>query len=74
LEQAARPETDHAHDLHPSHQRGVAFLRPGARHADYADASLEFGAGDNVRCKTTRLRGPGESTPRQQMIAVERIR
>jgi hypothetical protein len=30
-------------------------------------------ASANVLCKTVRLRGPGESTARQQMIAVERI-
>jgi hypothetical protein len=27
----------------------------------------------NVLCKTVRLRGPGESTARQQMITVEPI-
>lgn len=42
-------------------------------HEDFVDSSLEFGAGDDVRCKTIRLRGPDESTPRQRMIAVERI-
>jgi hypothetical protein len=30
-------------------------------------------ASANVLCKTVRLRGAGESTARQQMIAVERI-
>jgi len=30
-------------------------------------------ASANVLCKTVRLRGPGESTARQQMIAVEPI-
>ena len=31
-------------------------------------------ASANVLCKTVRRRGPSESTARQQMIAVERIR
>jgi hypothetical protein len=31
-------------------------------------------ASANVLCKTVRLRGPGESTARQRVIAVERIR
>ena len=42
-------------------------------HPDFADVTLEFGVGDNVRCKIGRLQGPGESTARQRMIAVERI-
>jgi hypothetical protein len=42
-------------------------------HPDFIDASLEFGAGDKVRCKTARLLGPGESKARQRMTAVERI-
>jgi hypothetical protein len=42
-------------------------------HPDFIDAALEFGAGDNVRCKTVRLRGPGESKARHRRIAVERI-
>jgi hypothetical protein len=42
-------------------------------HPDFTDVTLEFGAGDNVRCKTVRLRGPGESKARHQMIAVEHI-
>jgi hypothetical protein len=42
-------------------------------HPDFADAALEFAAGDSVRCKVIRLRGPGESNARQRMIAVERI-
>jgi hypothetical protein len=42
-------------------------------HPDFTDATLEFGAGDSVRCKMIRLRGPGESEPRQRLIAVERI-
>jgi hypothetical protein len=42
-------------------------------HPDFTDASLEFAAGDSVRCKPIRLRGPGEATPRQRMVAVERI-
>jgi hypothetical protein len=42
-------------------------------HPDFADANLEFGAGDAARCKIIRLRGPGESEARQRMIAVERI-
>jgi hypothetical protein len=43
-------------------------------HPDFTDASLEFGAGDSVRCQAVRLRGPGESGARQRMVAVERIR
>jgi hypothetical protein len=43
-------------------------------HPDFTDALLEFRAGDSVRCKTIRLRGPGEAKARQRMIAVERIR
>ena len=43
-------------------------------HPDFTDAKLEFGTGDSVRCKTIRLRGPGNSNARQRMIAVERIR
>jgi hypothetical protein len=42
-------------------------------HPDFADATLEFEAGDSVRCKVSRLRGPGESEARQRMIAIERI-
>jgi hypothetical protein len=42
-------------------------------HPDFTDATLEFGAGDNVRCKAIALRGPDESKGRQRMIAVERI-
>jgi hypothetical protein len=42
-------------------------------HPDFSDVTLEFGAGDTVRCKVGRLRGPGEPTGRQRMIAVERI-
>jgi hypothetical protein len=42
-------------------------------HPDFIDASLEFGAGDNVRCRLGRLRGPSEPKARQRMIAVERI-
>ena len=42
-------------------------------HPDFSDATLEFGSGDNVRCRTIRLRGPGEAQPRQRMIAVERV-
>jgi hypothetical protein len=30
-------------------------------------------ASTNVLCKTVRLRGPGESTARQRMIAAQRI-
>lgn len=41
--------------------------------AAYADAALEFQAGETVRCRLMRLRGPGEETPRQRMVAVERI-
>jgi hypothetical protein len=43
-------------------------------HPDFVDAELEFGPGDNVRCRTVRLLGPDESKARQRMIAVERIR
>ena len=42
-------------------------------HPDFIDAALEFAAGDNVRCRTVRLLGPGKSTARQRMVAVERI-
>ena len=42
-------------------------------HPDFSDAPLEFGAGENVRCKTIRLLGPGELKARQRMTAVERI-
>jgi hypothetical protein len=42
-------------------------------HPDFIDATLEFGAGDNVRCRTVRLLGPGESKARQRRIGVERI-
>lgn len=42
-------------------------------HPDFVDAALEFGPGENVRCRTIRLRGPDETTARQRMIAVERI-
>ena len=42
-------------------------------HPDFIDATLEFGAGDNVRCRMIRLLGPGEPTARQRMIAVERV-
>lgn len=45
----------------------------GKLHPDYADAALEFSIGDDVRCRIERLRGPDESTPRQRMIAVERV-
>jgi hypothetical protein len=43
-------------------------------HPDFIDATLEFGAGDNLRCRTVRLLGPGESKARQRMTAVERLR
>jgi hypothetical protein len=42
-------------------------------HQDFSDVSLEFGAGESVRCKVGRLRVPSESTGRQRMIAVERL-
>jgi hypothetical protein len=42
-------------------------------HPDFTDATLEFEAGDSVRCRTTRLRGPGEPAARQRMVAIERI-
>jgi hypothetical protein len=42
-------------------------------HQDFSDVPLEFGAGESVRCKIGRLRGPSESTGRQRMIAVERV-
>ena len=55
-------DADHLDDLqHPKHS------------PDFVDATLEFGAGDSVRCKLSRLRGPGEPEARQRMIAVERI-
>jgi hypothetical protein len=42
-------------------------------HHDFSDVPLEFGAGESVRCKVSRLRGPSEETGRQRMIAVERV-
>lgn len=42
-------------------------------HPEFSDAPLEFGPGENVRCRAIRLRGPDEATARQRMIAVERI-
>lgn len=42
-------------------------------HPEFADAALEFGLGDHVRCKMVRLLGPDEATARQRMVAVERI-
>ena len=51
----------------------VRVTNEASLHPDFIDASLEFGAGDNVRCKAVRLLGPGESKARQRMIAVERI-
>ena len=42
-------------------------------HADFIDAALEFGAGNNVRCRIMQLLGPDESKARRRMIAVERI-
>jgi hypothetical protein len=42
-------------------------------HQDFSDVTLEFSAGESVRCKVGRLRGPTESTGRQRMIAVERV-
>ena len=42
-------------------------------HPDFTDATLEFRAGDRVRCKIVRLRGPQEAAARQRMIAVERV-
>lgn len=42
-------------------------------HPDFGDATLEFGAGDSVRCKAIRLRGPDEPGGKQRMVAVERI-
>jgi hypothetical protein len=42
-------------------------------HPDFTGAALEFRAGDSVRCRMIRLRGPGESEARQRMIAIERI-
>ena len=41
-------------------------------HPDFSDVTLEFGAGESVRCKVGRLRGPTESAGRQRMIAIER--
>jgi hypothetical protein len=35
-------------------------------HPDFTDATLEFGPGDNVRCKTIRLLRPKEATARQR--------
>jgi hypothetical protein len=42
-------------------------------HPDFSDVALEFDVGESVRCKTARLRGPGESKARQRVIAVERV-
>jgi hypothetical protein len=42
-------------------------------HPDFIDDTLEFGPGDNVRCRMVRLLGPGESKARQRMTAVERL-
>ena len=42
-------------------------------HPDFIDDTLEFGPGDNVRCRVVRLLGPEESEARQRMVAVERI-
>jgi hypothetical protein len=42
-------------------------------HPNFVDATLEFGAGDHVRCKLVRLLGPDEAKARQRMIAVERV-
>ena len=42
-------------------------------HPDFTDVTLEFGPGENVRCKTIRLLRPTEAAARQRMIAVERI-
>jgi hypothetical protein len=42
-------------------------------HPDFTDVVLEFRAGDRVRCKAIRLRGPGESKGRPRMVAVERV-
>jgi hypothetical protein len=42
-------------------------------HPDFRDAELEFQAGENVRCRVMRLRGPDEAKARLRMIAVERL-
>jgi len=42
-------------------------------HPQFVGAALEFGPGENVRCRTVRLLGPDESTARRRMIAVERM-
>ncbi|MEM7026117.1 MAG: hypothetical protein AAF637_26610 [Pseudomonadota bacterium] len=42
-------------------------------HPDFADAPLEFNAGESVRCKAISLRGPEEDKGRRRMIAVARI-
>ena len=42
-------------------------------HPNFSDATLEFAAGDSVRCRMIRLRGPGEAEARQRLIAIERI-
>ncbi len=39
----------------------------------FGDEILEFGVGENVRCKLVRLLGPADSGARRRMTAVERI-
>jgi hypothetical protein len=41
-------------------------------HPDFADVTLEFGTGDNLRRKLGRLRGPGESKARQWAVPRQR--
>ena len=42
-------------------------------HPDFIGDPLEFGPGDHVRCRMTRLRGPDDAQARQRMVAIERI-
>jgi hypothetical protein len=42
----------------------TTFSIEGA-HPNFADVAVEFGAGDNLRCKVIRLRGPWLSRSHQ---------
>jgi hypothetical protein len=44
-----------------------------APYPDFSDPQLEFGAGDNVRCRVIRLLGPDEATAALRMIGDGRI-
>ena len=62
-------ETTPSYRTGARHADHVDHLQHRKRSPDFADAALEFGTGDAVRCKVMRLRGPGESEARQRMIA-----